>query len=141
LQKPTLFKENAGEGDMITSLTYNRNLKELLFTTKRSDNRIKAINADADVRTFVSRDDEHFGQVAVDPLTKSVYFTENGYDIGVCDKKAKNCLTLIPASTHQQRFSNLIFNSRRGTMIWVQDDPTPVVKIAGMDGKDVSFII
>jgi hypothetical protein len=133
-----LFKENAGKGDMITSLTYNRDLEELLFTTKRFDTRILAINAQAEIRTFASRDNEHFGRIGVDPLTKNVYFADDGYGIGVCDKDAKNCLTLIPASTYQQRFSNLLFHTRRGTMIWVQDDPTPVVMIAGMDGKDVS---
>lgn len=100
-----------------------------------------AINDEAEIRTFINHDNERFEHISLDLLTKNLYFIKDGYGIGVCDKDAKNCINLIRASTHQQRFRNLILHNRRGTMFWIQDDSKSIVNIAGMDGKNVSLSI
>lgn len=120
-------------------MAYKRDIGELLFVTKRASNRIQSIKKDGEVREFVSHDSEHFGRIAVDPVTENIYYAEDGFGIGVCDKNAKNCVPLVEATSHDQQFRDLALHPRRGSMFWIQrDGSNSVVMIAGMDGKTVS---
>lgn len=132
--------ENVADKSFITSLAYKRDIGELLFVTKRASNHIQAIKGDGKVHEFASHDSEHFGHIAVDPLTGNIYYAEDGFGIGVCDKDANNCMPLVEATSHEQRFRDLILHPRRGSMFWIQyDGSSSMVKIAGMDGRTVSF--
>jgi len=73
-------------------------------------------------------------------VTNNVFYAENGVGIGVCEKHFDNCVILVDAETPEIRYRDLILNPKSGQMIWIEEDLSPVLKIAGMDGKKMSTL-
>lgn len=142
LQVPQLLLDgtSSAEKDVITSLSFEHDLSEILFVSKRVPNRIRAIDNKGNVRMFASHENERFSRVAIDPVTKNVYFAENGVGIGVCDKDLSKCVLLVEAESLEIRYRDLVLTPKLGQMLWIQEDLVPVLKVAGMDGKKIRIL-
>jgi hypothetical protein len=139
-QPPKLFlKESSMDTDVIMSLAFNHNSGEMLFTSQRGPNKIQAVDRESNVRLFASYN-TRFDHVAIDPVTKNIYYAGNGIGIGVCDKDVNICVTLVEAESSEVRYKELILNPKLGQMLWIQENLAPVLKIASMDGKKVRVL-